>query len=156
MGRNSRRLRTKIILFYFTPIPSDTIMREFLRTIKQYILPYKKYMVGALVFNLLSAVLNVFSFISLIPMLQLLFGIDKHKYSFMAWNTPGISIKDITVNNLYYYTTELMSHYGASVTLLLIGLFLIVTTLQLLLCFGRNYGAYPYGNRTRLSSGHLS
>lgn len=115
-------------------------MREFLRTIKQYILPYKKYMVGALVFNLLSAVLNVFSFISLIPMLQLLFGIDKHKYSFMAWNTPGISIKDITVNNLYYYTTELMSHYGASVTLLLIGLFLIVTTLLKTSCYFASVG----------------
>ena len=58
-------------------------MKEFLRTIRQYILPYKKYMAGALVFNLLSAVLNVFSFVSLIPMLQLLFGIDRRTYHFM-------------------------------------------------------------------------
>lgn len=115
-------------------------MKEFLRTIRQYILPYKKYMAGALVFNLLSAVLNVFSFVSLIPMLQLLFGIDRRTYHFMPWDTAGASLKDITVNNLYFYTTELMNLYGASVTLLLIGLFLITTTLLKTSCYFASVG----------------
>lgn len=94
-----------------------------------YVRPYKSGLAGSLVFNLLSAGLNVFSFISIIPMLQLLFGIDKTKYSFMPWDTAEESMKDILVNNLYYYTTQFIDSYGASTTLLLIGSFLVVATL---------------------------
>ncbi len=94
---------------------------------RRYVAPYKAYLAGSLIFNLLSAVLNVFSFLSLIPMLQLLFGIDKNDYSFIPWDAD-MSMKDILLNNLYYYTTELMQQYGASQTLLYIGLFLIATT----------------------------
>ena len=55
-------------------------MKEFLKMMRQYIAPYKRYMIGSLVFNLLSAVLNVFSFASLIPMLNLLFKLDTKVY----------------------------------------------------------------------------
>lgn len=102
-------------------------MKEFFRIMRQYVAPYKGYLAGALIFNLLSAILNVFSFLSLIPMLQLLFGIDKNDYSFIPWDAD-MSLKDILLNNLYYYTTQLMAQYGASQTLLLIGIFLIITT----------------------------
>ena len=54
-------------------------MKEFLRVMRQYVKPYKLYLVGSLIFNLLSAVLNVFSFVSIIPMLQMLFGIDQNR-----------------------------------------------------------------------------
>lgn len=110
-------------------------MKEFYLLMRQYVAPYKKYLFGGLLFNVLSAVLNVFSFVSIIPMLQLLFGIDTTKYAFIPWDTAGMSIKDIAVNNLYYYTTELISAYGASTTLLVIGLFLAFATLLKTSCY---------------------
>lgn len=103
-------------------------MKEFFRMLRQYVKPYKSYMAGSLLFNLLSALLNVFSFISIIPMLQLLFGIDQNRYEFIPWSAAGMSMKDIIINNMYWYTTELMDEYGAASTLLAIGLFLVITT----------------------------
>lgn len=103
-------------------------MKEFFKVLKSYVLPYKRYLAGSLLFNLLSALLNVFSFMSIIPMLQMLFGIDGRQYHFMAWDTAGESMKNILVNNFYYYTSQLIAQYGASTTLLLIGLFLVTAT----------------------------
>lgn len=103
-------------------------MKEFLKVLANYVMPYKKYLAGSLLFNMLSAMLNVFSFMSIIPMLQMLFGIDKAAYHFIPWDTAGESLKNILVNNFYYYTTQLIQQYGASTTLLLIGLFLAFTT----------------------------
>lgn len=103
-------------------------MKEFFRMLRQYVKPYKSYMAGSLLFNLLSALLNVFSFISIIPMLQLLFGIDQNRYEFIPWSAAGMSMKDIVINNMYWYTTELMDKYGAASTLLAIGLFLVIMT----------------------------
>lgn len=110
-------------------------MKEFFKIIMRYVYPYKRYLAGSLLFNILSAVLNVFSFVSLIPMLQLLFGIDTQKYEFIPWDAAGVGMKDIVVNNLYYYTTELIAVYGASTTLLLIGAFLVVATLLKTSCY---------------------
>lgn len=110
-------------------------MKEFFRVMRRFVTPYKGYLVGSLVFNLLSAVLNVFSFMSIIPMLQMLFGIDKMHYTFMAWDTAGVSTKDIVVNNMYWYTSELMAQFGAGTALLLIGLFLVATTLLKTGCY---------------------
>ena len=95
---------------------------------RQYVAPYKKYLFGSLFFNLLSAILNVFSFASIIPMLNLLFKVDTTVYHFMPWDTAGASIKDLAINNMYYYTQQIMESYGASTALLLIGLFLITAT----------------------------
>ncbi|MBQ8098547.1 MAG: ABC transporter ATP-binding protein [Bacteroidaceae bacterium] len=103
-------------------------MKEFISILRTYAWPYKGYLAGSLFFNLLSAILNVFSFMSLMPMLNLLFSIDKETYAFMPWDGPE-SLKDIVINNLYYYTQEMVATYGPSLTLLYIGLFLIVSTL---------------------------
>ena len=110
-------------------------MNEFLRMMRQYVAPYKAYLFGGLLFNVLSAVLNVFSFVSIIPMLQLLFGIDKQEYHFIPWDTAEVGIKDILINNLYFYTTQLMSEWGASATLLAIGAFLAFATLLKTSCY---------------------
>ena len=104
------------------------IVKEFFKLMSRFVAPYKRYLIGSLFFNLLSAILNVFSFMSLIPMLQLLFNMDNMHYNFIPWDCAG-SIKDIAINNLYYYTQQLMAIYGAGTTLLLIGLFLITATL---------------------------
>ena len=103
-------------------------MKEFFRVLRLYAWPYKGYLVGSLLFNLLSAVLNIFSFMSLMPMLNLLFGIDTTTYQFMAWDSHH-DFKTILVNNLYYYQQQLAVAYGPSLTLLFIGLFLIAATL---------------------------
>ena len=110
-------------------------MKDFIRLIRQYAAPYKGYLFGSLFFNLLSAALNVFSFISLMPMLQLLFGIDQSVYKFIEWDAQGMSIKDILINNLYYYTTVLMGEYGPVNTLLMIGGFLIFATFLKTSCY---------------------
>lgn len=115
-------------------------MKEFFHIMRRYVAPYKIYLIGSLVFNLLSAVLNVFSFITLIPMLQLLFGIDQNRYIFIPWDTEGMGLKDIIVNNLYWYTTELMDTYGAATTLLFIGIFLISMTLLKTSCYFASVG----------------
>ena len=103
-------------------------MKEFFKLMRCYVAPYKRYLFGSLFFNLLSAVLNVFSFASLIPMLNLLFKVDTTVYSFMPWDTAGASMKDLLINNMYYYTQTIMEQFGASTALLLIGLFLIAAT----------------------------
>ena len=110
-------------------------MKEFYKLISRYVAPYKRYLFGSLLFNILSAVLNVFSFVSLIPMLQLLFKVDTTVYHFIPWDTADMGMKDIFVNNLYYYTTELISVYGESTALLLIGSFLVVATLLKTACY---------------------
>ena len=110
-------------------------MKHFFRIMRRYVAPYKGYLAGSLLFNLLSAILNVFSFMSLIPMLQLLFGIETGTYRFIPWEEAGMSLKDIAVNNMYYYTTQLISLYGASTALLYIGLFLIAATLLKTACY---------------------
>ena len=114
-------------------------MREFFSIMRYYLFPYKWYMIGALFFNILSAVLNVFSFVAIIPMLQLLFGIDQTRYAFIPWDAGG-SIKDIAVNNLYWYTTQLMEQHGPSLTLFLIGMFLVTATLLKTSCYFASVG----------------
>ncbi|WP_455637388.1 ABC transporter ATP-binding protein [Parabacteroides sp.] len=104
-------------------------MKDFLRVLRRFVPPYKKYLVLTIVLNILSAILNVFSFTLLIPILQILFKLDNKVYEFMPWDAAGVGLKDIAINNFYYYITELISHYGASLTLLILGLFLAFMTM---------------------------
>lgn len=95
---------------------------------RHYVAPYKGNVLASLIFNVLSAVLNVFSFMAIMPMLQMLFGLEQKSYIRVEWGAPGVSAKDFLVGNMYYYTSQLIDSYGASRTLLFIGLFLIVAT----------------------------
>ena len=104
-------------------------MKEFFEVLRRYVAPYKGYLLGSLLFNILSAVLNVFSFVTLMPMLKILFRIDTQTYAFIAWDAADKSFKDVLVNNMYYYTQTWMGEFGASATLLFLGLFLITATL---------------------------
>ena len=91
--------------------------------------PYKKYLALSVIFNILSAVLNIFSFAALIPILQILFqtGDAETATHVMAWDWSDV--QGVLMNNLNYYVNGLISDYGATTTLLLIGLFLAFTTL---------------------------
>ena len=103
-------------------------MREFLNVLRRFVPPYKKYLVLSVVFNILSAVLNIFSFAALIPILQILFqtGDAEQATALMAWDWGNI--QQVLMNNLNYYVLQLIESYGQTTTLLFIGLFLALTT----------------------------
>ena len=102
-------------------------MKEFLNIIKRFAYPYRGYIISAVFINLMSAVLNIFSFASIIPMINMLFSKEEVVYHYMPWQLEGI--KDIAVNNMYYYTSVLIGDYGQQKTLLIIGIFLATMTL---------------------------
>ena len=104
-------------------------MKEFLQLLRRFVPPYKKYLVWALFLNLLSAFLNIFSFTLIIPILQILFKMDTRVYEFIPWDTTGMGLKDVAVNNFYYGVSQLIADQGASLTLLILGVFLAVMTL---------------------------
>lgn len=104
-------------------------MKEFLHLLQRFVPPYKKFLVGAVLLNLLSAVLNIFSFSLIIPILQILFEMDTKVYNYIAWSTEGVGAKDILVNNFYYHISQMIASQGASITLLILGVFLAVMTL---------------------------
>ena len=103
-------------------------MKEFLSVLRRFVPPYKKYLALSIVFNLLSAVLNIFSFAALIPILQILFqtGDAEAATSMMAWDWGNV--QTVLMNNMNYGVSQLIAHYGQTTTLLFIGLFLAVTT----------------------------
>ena len=104
-------------------------MKEFLQLLRRFVPPYKKYLAWALFLNLLSAFLNIFSFTLIIPILQILFKMDTKVYEFIPWDTADMGLKDVAVNNFYYGVSQLIAEQGASLTLLILGVFLAVMTL---------------------------
>ena len=103
-------------------------MKEFLNVLRRFVPPYKKYLVLSVVFNILSAVLNIFSFAALIPILQILFQTSdaESATSLMAWDWGNL--QTVLMNNMNYYVNGLIAKWGQTTTLLLIGIFLAVTT----------------------------
>lgn len=99
-------------------------MKEFYHVLGRFVHPYRKYLYGSVVFNFLSAVFNIFSFSLIIPILNILFKMDNTIYHFIEWDAADYGIKEKVLNNFYYYVTGLIEQYGASNTLLLMGLFL--------------------------------
>lgn len=104
-------------------------MKEFLQVLKRFLPPYKKYLALTIVFNMLSALLNIFSFAALIPILQILFRTEGTGTAtqLMPWTFDNL--KDVISNNADYYVTQLIHSVGSTTTLLLIGLFLAFTTM---------------------------
>ena len=104
-------------------------MREFINVLRRFVPPYKKYLVLSVVFNILSAVLNIFSFAALIPILQIIFKTDDGKAAtgWMAWDWGNA--QEVLMNNLNYYVNTLLAEHGQTTTLLFIGLFLAFTTM---------------------------
>ena len=108
-------------------------MREFLQVLRRFVPPYKKYLAWSVFFNILSAVLNIFSFMTLIPILQILFNtkdvtpVEK----LITWDSVhGVeSMVDMLTNNVNYYIQHYIASAGAANTLLVIGLFLALMTL---------------------------
>ena len=97
-------------------------MKEFLQILRRFVPPYKKYLVWSVVFNILSAVLNIFSFAALIPLLQILFKVDTGAKATQVMALSDGSLKDVLANNANYYTQLFISDCGPTTTLLIIGL----------------------------------
>ena len=105
-------------------------MKEFLQVLKRFVPPYKRYLGLSILFNILSAVLNIFSFAALIPILQILFQVDGgiRANDYMTWNGDWGTLKEVSTNNMDYYIQEVIVEYSASTALLVIGLFLAFMT----------------------------
>lgn len=110
-------------------------MKGFWKMLRQYVAPYKKYLYGSVVLNILSVIFNLFSFSMIMPILNMLFGLDSKQYELIPWDTIRITDFQDVVNNLYYYVGLLTEQMGASKVLLVLCLFLCVMTVLKTACY---------------------
>lgn len=110
-------------------------MKEFLQLMQRFALPYKKFIGWAVLLNILSAIFNIFSFTFLIPILNILFktGENEKVYYYMEWGSAGV--KDVVVNNFYYYISQMIAENGPVITLFFLGLFLMLMTMLKTSCY---------------------
>lgn len=101
-------------------------MNQLWTLLRRFVPPYKKYLILNIIFNILSAILTLFSFAMIMPILEMLFQIKSETYIYMT--LADGSIKDVLINNFYYYTQLAIAEWGQSVTLALLGITLIVAT----------------------------
>lgn len=101
-------------------------MKEFIKILRRFVPPYKRYLILNIIFNMLTAVLTLFSFALIIPILEMLFKIKEVTYEYMPM--AGHSLKDVVVNNFYYYTQESIATWGPSATLALLATALVIMT----------------------------
>lgn len=100
------------------------MLKQFLSVMKRYLYPYKRFIVGSVVLNFVSQWLNVFSFVVLIPILNILFKIDTAVYEYKPWALD----KDVVINNAYAFFQDMIDDNGALLTLIVLGVALIVMT----------------------------
>ena len=101
-------------------------MKEFLHILRRFVPPYKKYLALNIFFNLLSAVLTLFSFALIIPILEMLFKVNEVSYYFMPWDSA--SLKEVAVNNFYYYMSVAIDQWGQTTALIMLSVALVVMT----------------------------
>ncbi|MBQ8529707.1 MAG: ABC transporter ATP-binding protein [Parabacteroides sp.] len=109
-------------------------MKDFLRVLRRFVPPYKKYMVWNVIFNFLSAILNLFSFALIIPILNILFKINDETYTYMDWAFNPMSLEswkvlpEVLKNNFFWFVSNMIETQGGSFTLVVLGLFLVTAT----------------------------
>ena len=103
-------------------------MNGVIRIAKRFLPPYKNYIILNLIFNVVNALLNVFSFALIIPILQILFKTTPEAYEFIAWDSTQLSFFDIAKNNAYWYIGDLIEMNGAGFVLFTLAIVLIVMT----------------------------
>ena len=94
----------------------------------KYMKPYRKYLCWGVLLHFISQWLNVFSFMALIPILNILFKVDTTNYEYIPMDIHNIN-KDVLVNNGYYYVSQIISNHGEFLTLIMLGAALVVMTL---------------------------
>ena len=102
-------------------------MKEFLQLLRRFVPPYKHYLLLNIIFNALSAVLTLFSFAVIVPILEMLFKTNNATYSYMALGDGSVS--EVAVNNFYYYTQCAIEQWGSATALALLSVVLVVMTL---------------------------
>ena len=101
-------------------------MKGFFKILRRFVPPYKKQLVLNIIFNILAALLTLFSFALIIPILEMLFGINTETYSYTPWGSA--SIDKVVINNFYYYVQTIIASSGKSVALACIAAALVVMT----------------------------
>ena len=101
-------------------------MKGFFKILRRFVPPYKKQLALNILFNILAALLTLFSFALIIPILEMLFGINTATYSYTPWGSA--SIDKVIVNNFYYYVQSIIASSGKSVALACIAAALVVMT----------------------------
>jgi len=104
-------------------------MKGIIHILRRFLPPYKKELLLTFVFNILTAILNVFSLATIIPILQVLFKVNTQTFTFIPWNNPDASFIDIALNNVNWYVTQLIDIYGSSFALMMLAVILIIMTL---------------------------
>ena len=103
-------------------------MNGVIKIAKRFLPPYKNYIILNLLFNVLNALLNVFSFALIIPILQILFKASPETYEFIPWKSVGISTLEIFKNNGYWFIGDIINTYGATYTLMVLAIVLTIMT----------------------------
>ncbi len=101
-------------------------MKDFFDILRRFVPPYKKYLILSIIFNFLAAFLTLFSFLVIVPILEMLFKVKEISYAYMP--VGSAPLKEVMSNNFYYYTQEAVSQWGASATLALLAVLLIIMT----------------------------
>ncbi|MDR1723954.1 MAG: ABC transporter ATP-binding protein/permease [Tannerella sp.] len=110
-------------------------MKDFIRILRRFVPPYKKYLAWNVVFNILSAIFNVFTFTLIMPILEILFRVNDKVYAYMTWTFEPSSTEwwkssfDVIKNNFFWYIQDLISTRGGSFTLVALGVGLALMTL---------------------------
>lgn len=102
------------------------LMKDFITLIRRFVPPYKRQVGLNIIFNILGAILGVFSFSFIIPILDILFKTEMTQYEYMPMD--GISI-DILKNNFYWFMTGMIEKYSGGTVILVLGLILISMTM---------------------------
>ena len=124
-------------------------MKELFAFLRRFVRPYRRNLVGSVAYNLLSAILNVFSFALIVPILRILFKISTETYEYTPFSEAGglRGFFNVIKDNFFYKVTDFISQYGESKTLLILGLVLIVMTFFKTACyFGASAVMVPLRN----------
>ena len=133
-------------------------MKELFAFLRRFVRPYRRNLVGSVAYNLLSAILNVFSFALIVPILRILFKISTETYEYTPFSEAGglRGFFNVIKDNFFYKVTDFISQYGESKTLLILGLVLIVMTFFKTACyFGASAVMVPLRNGKRNRKGRM-
>jgi len=109
-------------------------MKDFLRLLKRFVTPYKKYLGLSIGMNVLTALLSILNFSLVMPILQMLFKINTKVYNYIPFDFYFFSkeswsrLIDAVGNNFYWYISQIIEMQGPAYALLVLGVFFILAT----------------------------
>ncbi|MDE5840291.1 MAG: ABC transporter ATP-binding protein, partial [Muribaculaceae bacterium] len=120
-------------------------MNDFIRFLRRFARPYVGTITLSIFFNILNGIMTVFSFAFIIPILQVIFGLQQKVYSFKPWNSSDIV--DTVTNNFYYFTGHIIESRGESKALALLGaIFVLMTFVKVMTGYMSEYFTIPMRN----------